>query len=142
MDTTKLSTGELVTGGAGLVLFISLFLDWIAGTSAWQIFDVMDFVLALCALVPVALVGARLAGRGVRLPVDEGRLVVILGIVATTITWTFVLESDRLEFGIFLSLLSALALIYGGTQLGRAVTPAPRATPPPSSTPPPTTPVA
>ena len=134
MNTTKLSTGELIVGGAGLVLFISLFLDWIAGTSAWQIFDVTDIVLALCALVPVALVAARLAGRAVRLPVDEGRLVVILGIVATTVAWTFVLESEGLDFGIFLSLLSALALIYGGTQLGRTVTPAPatptRPTPP------------
>ena len=139
MDTSRLSTGELITGGAGLVLFISLFIDWISGTTAWQIFDVVDLVLAVCALVPVALVAARLAGRAVRLPVDPGRLVVVLGIVATTVAWTFVLESDDLEVGIFLSLLSAIALIYGGTQLGRTVSPA-RAAPP--AQPPPTTPVA
>ena len=139
MDTSRLTTGELITGGAGVVLFISLFLDWIAGTTAWSIFDVTDIVLALCALVPVGLVVARATGNPLRLPFDDGRLVVVLGIIATTVSWTFVLESDRLEFGIFLSLLSALVLIYGGTQLGRrTVTPASAA---PSSSPP-TTPVA
>ena len=128
MDTSKLSTGELIAAGAGAVLFISLFLDWIAGTSAFQIFDVVDIILALCALVPVALVVARLSGNTLRLPVDTGRLIVVLGIVATTVAWTFVLESDELDFGIFLSLLAAIALIYGGVVISRAPRRAPIST--------------
>ena len=139
MNTQRLTTGELIAGGAGLVLFISLFLDWISIGSPWELFDVVDIVLAIIALVPVVIVGAGMAGRRLNLPVAPDRLVLILGIIATTIVATFLLEGDDLKFGIFLSLLASAGLVYGGTQMGagdRPVAPTTATGPPPSAPPP------
>jgi hypothetical protein len=127
MTSSKLSTGALIAAGAGLVLFLSLFVDWVGDFSAWRLFDVVDIVLAVLGLVPVALAAARISGTAINLPVDAGRLVLVFGIIATTIVATFVLEGDELKFGIFLSLIAGVGPIYGGTQMSREGTVAPAA---------------
>ena len=139
MNTQRLTTGQLIAGGAGLLLFISLFINWFFRASAWELFDVVDIVLAICALVPIVLAGAALGGRGLQLPVAADRLVLILGIVATSIVGAFLLEGDELKFGIFLALIASVGLIYAGTQMGTGDRPVATTTatgPPPSAPPP------
>ncbi len=51
------NNAPLIAAGGGLLLFISLFMDWFEGVSAWKIFDVTDVVLALIALIVIAIGG-------------------------------------------------------------------------------------
>ena len=119
MDTRG-NNGPLIAAGGGLLLFISLFLDWfdILG-SAWEFMDIVDVLLALLALTAVAI-GAMLAtGNTTNLPRTPSSIVTTAGIVAFTILATFILEGDEHKFGIFLSLIGAIAMIVGGLQLAR-----------------------
>ena len=140
------NNAPLIAAGGGLLLFISLFLDWfdVLG-SAWEFMDIVDVLLALLALTAVAI-GAMLAtGSAVNLPRTPGSIVTTAGIVAFTVVATFVLEGDEHSFGIFLALIGAIAMIVGGAQLAAAPA-APRtrvrepSPPPPPPPPPPASP--
>jgi hypothetical protein len=146
MDTSRVNQGELVAGASGLLLFLFLFLNWFGafGTSAsaWEAFDIVDIVLTLIGLGAVALAVLPMAGQEVNLPVARPRLLVILGIIATTITLNWIFEGDNLKFGIFLATLAAIGIIVGG-YLAETTGPAgmgggTRATAPPPAAPPPT----
>ena len=146
MDTRG-NNGPLIAAGGGLLLFISLFLDWfdILG-SAWEFMDIVDVLLALLALVAIGA-GAMLAtGNTANLPRTPSSIVTTAGIVAFTILATFILEGDEHKFGIFLGLIGTIAMIVGGTQLGAAAPAAPRTrvqeppAPPPPPPPPPSNP--
>ncbi len=137
---TRGNNAPLIAAGGGLLLFISLFLDWfdVLG-SAWEFMDIVDILLALLALTAVAI-GAMLAtGNAANLPRSPSEIVTMAGVVAFTIVATFILEGDEHKFGIFLSLIGAIAMIVGGVQLARGpgVTAEPRtrvqepASPPP-----------
>jgi hypothetical protein len=136
------NNGPLIAAGGGLLLFISLFLDWFEGTSAWKIFDVVDVVLALIALIAIA-VGAMLAtGNTTNLPSSPSAIVTTAGVIAFSIVATFVLEGEEKKFGIFLGLLGTIAIIAGGMQLAAAAGAGPgrrttAAEPPPPPPPPP-----
>jgi hypothetical protein len=143
------NNGPLIAAGGGALLFISLFMDWFEGTSAWKLFDIVDLVLALLALAAI-VIGAMLAtGNTANLPAAPGAIVTTASIVAFTIVATFVLEGDDHKFGIFLSLIGTIAMLVGGMQLARGtgeVAAAPRTRvsepsspppPPPPSSPPP-----
>ena len=145
MDTRG-NNGPLIAAGGGLLLFISLFLDWfdVLG-SAWEFMDIVDVLLAVLALIAVGI-GVMLAtGTTANLPRTPGSIVTTAGIVAFTILATFILEGDEHKFGIFLGLIGTIAMIVGGTQL--AATPAAPRTrvqeppaPPPPPPPPPASP--
>jgi hypothetical protein len=139
------NNGPLIAAGGGLLLFISLFLGWFNGISAWEIFDLTDLVLALLALIAVGI-GAMLAtGNAANLPAAPATIVTTAGVIAFSMVATYVFEGEEKEFGIFLALIATIAIIYGGTQLARgAVGPATRtrATEPPASSPPPPPPPA
>ena len=125
---TRGNNGPLIAAGGGLLLFISLFIDWFEGTSAWKLFDIVDVILALLALVAIAI-GAMLAtGNTTNLPSSPGAIVTTAAIIAFTIVATFVLEGDDHKFGIFVSLIGTIAMIVGGMQLatGGGVTTEPR----------------
>jgi hypothetical protein len=136
---TRGNNGPLIAAGGGLLLFISLFLDWfdILG-SAWEFMDIVDILLALLALTAIAI-GAMLAtGNAANLPRTPSSIVTTAGIVAFTILATFILEGDEHKFGIFLGLIGTIAMIVGGTQLGAApAAPRTRVQEPPAPPPPP-----
>jgi hypothetical protein len=131
LDTTRVSTGELIAGLGGAVLFVSLFLKWFGDFSAWELFDVTDVWLALIALVVVGLLVARATGSGPALPASPGRLMVILGGMALVIVLVNLFEGDERKFGLWLSFFSTLAIVYGGVATGDAPVTRTRPTPPP-----------
>ena len=141
MDTSG-NNGPLIAAGGGLLLFISLFLDWFEGASAFKLFDIVDIVLALIALIAIAI-GAMIAtGNTTNLPSTPSAIVTTAGVIAFSIVATFVLEGDDHKFGIFLSLIATIAIIVGATQLARGggTTAPPRTRvqePPPPPPPPP-----
>lgn len=144
----------LIAAGGGVLLFISLFLKWFGAegfdetVTGWEVFSLVDIVLAAIALV-VAGIGAMLAtGNTANLPAAPGSIVttaslIAFGIVAANALDPF--EGIETKFGVWLAVLATLAMIFGGMQLGRAPA-APRTrvqeptSPPPPPPPPPASP--
>jgi hypothetical protein len=118
MDTSRISQGEMIAGIGGLALFISLFLNWFAGFSGWQTFDIVDVLLALLGVGVAVLVGARAAGNPIDVP-GGASLVTIAGFAATCIVLTFLLEADERDLGMFIALAAAIAITYGGWTANR-----------------------
>jgi hypothetical protein len=112
-DPGRISPGETFAGGAGIALFVFLFLDWFEGANAWSAFDVIDFVLAAIALLAVAVAGARAMGNDL-LGRNTATVLAVGGIVSSSIILTFVLEGNGRKIGLYLAFLAALALVYGG----------------------------
>jgi hypothetical protein len=134
------NNAPLIAAGGGVLLFISLFMDWFEGVSAWQIFDVTDVVLALIALIVIGIGGMLATGNTANLPAAPSGIVTTSGVIAFSMVATFVLEGEEKKFGIFLALIATIAIIVGGAQLARGgVTPpaARRSTEPPPPPPPP-----
>jgi hypothetical protein len=100
-DTSRARFGDLIAAGAGLVLFISLFLNWYSvdvkssvggfnstalseSGSGWEALGFIDILLAICALIAIAVAVMRMMGvlpRG--LPVTPGQLLLLVGGIAT-----------------------------------------------------------
>src|SRR5689334_8585576 len=57
MDLRRLRVGEWIVGACGVVLLISLFLDWYGDPSetAWEAFSILDVILALVALAAISV---------------------------------------------------------------------------------------
>lgn len=96
------------------MVFVSLFLDWFEKRSAWELFAVVHLLLVLLALSAVTLPAARAAGARLPTPPSLRSLLAQLGIVTLTITLAFLLEGSEPGTGIWLCLLAALGILYGG----------------------------
>jgi hypothetical protein len=115
---SRLSYGALAAGGGGLLLILSLFLDWIGagpfGANAWDLFSIMDFFLLLVGLAAVLFAAIEAFGLQVTLPVNRVRALTVLGIIATSFIWGLLVESDHIKFGFILAALAAVAILVGG----------------------------
>jgi hypothetical protein len=149
MDTSRVSTGQLVAGVSGLGLFLFLFLDWYGGggqtLNAWKFFSVLDVALAAIGLFAVALALVPMLGGDV--PVADGRAALVAGVIAFVLTFFFAIELTHgklasevsLEVGGYLSLIASIGIAVGGfmTQQPAPVSRTRPAPPPPGGTPPP-----
>ena len=116
MDTNRLSPGDLIAGAGGLGLFLFLFLDWIVESSAWKIFDFTDILLALIAVVVIVLVATRAMGNEINVPGGRATVIALLGFGASMIVLTWLFEGEERGIGLWLSLLAAFAITFGGWQ--------------------------
>jgi hypothetical protein len=158
MDTSRLTTGDIVAGVGGIVLLISLFLPWYGASadipgfgsvsndaSGWQALGFIDILLFLIAVAAIAVVAARAAGA---LPADIPAPVVLLGLggLAVLLVLLRIIDipvegdiPDEIDFsrkiGIFIALIGAAAVTYGGWRTNTE-TPGGRMTP--ATDPPPT----
>jgi hypothetical protein len=112
-DPGRISPGETIAGGAGIALFVFLFLHWFDGLSAWKAFDVIDFLLAAIAILAVGVAGAKAMGNET-FGRNAGMILAVAGLVATSMILTFVLEGDGRKIGLWLAFVSAIAVAYGG----------------------------
>lgn len=124
MDLRRVSLGERIAAGSAILLFVSLFVDWFEERSAWELFAVVDVLLALLAFSAVTLPLARAAGARLPTRPSPRSLLAQVGVVALTTTLAFLLEGSEPGSGIWLCLLAALGILYGGL-----VTPSPEARP-------------
>jgi hypothetical protein len=118
----RLSYGAIAGAGGGVILIISLFIDWFPGGNAWDALSFTPFVLLVIGLLAIFLAVLELPSVNVQLPVDRARTMTIAGIVATSIVWAFIFDipGGSKSFGIYLSGLMALAILAGGILLERA----------------------
>jgi hypothetical protein len=155
VDTSKLSIGDQIAAVSGVVLLISLFLPWygvdvnIAGiaagsasASAWEALDFIDILLFLVALVAIGVPVAKATGS---LPADvPGPLLVLVagGLAVLLVLFRIVdlptpdlgggIDFSR-KWGIFLGLIAAVGVAYGGWRANEEapVTSASAPSPPP-----------
>jgi hypothetical protein len=127
----RLDAGSVVAALGGVLLLISLFLNWYGavdgdeGVSAWNSFELVDILLALLALTAILAPLAHLPGD--RAPRVAPALIsaagpialalVVISIIDTPPILLYVPDSD-LETGAWLA-LAASALMTIGSLLGR-----------------------
>jgi hypothetical protein len=122
MDTSRMSQGQLIAGGAGVLLFIFLFLPWFGDFSGWEGQSSTDIYMLITAVIAVAT--ALTAGGGFYLPgVTLNGATALLGGVATILLiWLVVFdfpEGEDRGIGIILSLIAAAGIAYGGYAAAR-----------------------
>lgn len=153
MDVSRMSQGQMVAGVGGVLLLISLFLDWVSGVtvtaatgvslsvgggSAFDVFSGMDIIMLIVAIAGIAWAVASAVGQTV--PPQSGLVVGVLGVLITGWCLGWVLENSNAGIGSWLGLVGAIAMTYGAFEAARhPVVAAGPATPAPAG-PPPTTP--
>ena len=134
MDSSRLRSGEIVAGIAGIGLFVFLFLDWFGGgaevtgslvngtatlshpgISGWDsLTDLPGFLIILSGVSGIALASLAAAGQRVNIPVRRGAVTALLGALAVLlILWRMFAGSPTLKIGVFLGLASAIAITTG-----------------------------
>ena len=155
MDTSKLSVGDQIAAVSGVVLLIALFLPWygvdvsVGGFSAsesvnaWEALDFVDILLFLIALVAIGVPVAKATGNmpddvpGPMVVLAAGGLAVLLVVFRLIDLPTPDVEASGIDFGrkfgIFLGLIAAAGVTYGGWRANAEVpvSSAPAAPPPP-----------
>jgi hypothetical protein len=137
LDLSRLSPGEFLGMGAGLVLLGSLWLPWFTtnednpnsalagasggdGASAWAVFSTLDILLVLAATAPFIL--SWILARGHRLTWKPGEVTMIVGITAFALIICNGIILGRpgdsvdigLGVGYWVALLAALGLLAAG----------------------------
>jgi hypothetical protein len=143
MDSSRPTVGDAIATVGGVVLVVSLFLPWygvsldMAGFSlsnsgsGREVLGVIDIVLLLTSAAAIAIVAARVGGA---LPADMRGSVVLLGLGALAVVLVLyrIIDiptsgdvPDEVELsrksGIFIALIGAAAVAYGGWRAGAAV---------------------
>jgi uncharacterized membrane protein YhaH (DUF805 family) len=142
MEVDRLSTGEKISAVSAVLLFIFMFFDWFgakvegvpgfsgsveAGGSAWDALDVIPIFLMLAIVVALAVAVIRLTDADVEPPVSMNAIVAALGGLAVLLILYRIINPPgdgdalagvgvdiTLKLGIFLGLLAAAGIAYGG----------------------------
>jgi hypothetical protein len=141
VDSSRISFGETIAGASALLLFVFMFIPWYGATAtvgnskvtgananAWQAFSFIDILLFLVILVTIGLIVARAADAiPPNLPAPPGMIIVGAGAIAVVLILFRLLNTpgeDVVGFGVnvdvgrkigvFLGLIAAAALTYGG----------------------------
>jgi hypothetical protein len=138
-DTTRVRLGDLVAAVSGLVLFLSLFLNWYkvsvkaalgsasASVSGWEALSFIDILLFIIAIIAIGVAVARMANAFPRMAVSPGLLVLAVGVLAILLVLFRIIDipgsGDVADvpgvdlgrsFGIFIALLAAIGVAAGG----------------------------
>ncbi len=142
MDVDKLNTGEKIAGVSAVLLFIVMFFDWFgvevsdsngfsgtvpgAGGSAWDALDFIPIVLVITIVVALVNVFLRLSDSDFEPPVSMNVAVTVLGGLSVLLVLFRIVDPPgfgsfggvsvdaTLEFGIFLGLITAAGIAFGG----------------------------
>jgi hypothetical protein len=115
----RVDAGATVAAAGGIVLLVSLFLDWYgdddAGFSGWTLFEVIDLLLAAISLLALSTF-VRRAGIETRTP-DAPLL--LLGAAAVVLTGSQLIDAPPAAFeldpqtGAWLALAGSLLMLAG-----------------------------
>jgi hypothetical protein len=129
----QIPIGAVVAAAGAVLLIVSLFLDWYEGVSGFTVFEFVDLLLVMLALVTVlSLVG----GMGIGVPAVSPPVSVGLAGLAIVVVVTQVLNDPPAvagvagpakDLGIWLALAGSALMVAGallaGTQISLAVEP-------------------
>jgi hypothetical protein len=121
LDPARLRRGELLAGTGGVLLLVFL----IAGTwsshhgasrTGWQLLTHLRWLLLVTSVAAIALAAAQVARRSPAIPVTLSLIVTVLGLITALALVYRVLVSPvaHEQGGAILSLISSIALAYGG----------------------------
>jgi hypothetical protein len=141
-DRNRLNTGELIAGIAGVVLLVDLWFDWYGvsvsaaggllkgfsigvSATAWEAFSVIDIILFLVALIAIAIAVLKATNRLPEIGVPASTILTIAGGLALLLILYRTIDTPvdthgvqgidvSRKLGLWLGLLSAAALTYGG----------------------------
>jgi purine-cytosine permease-like protein len=132
VDTSRISFGEMVAAVSGLLLFIFMFVGWygvedVSGSAnAWESFSFIDILLFLAAVVAVSIAVLRAAdAMPAELPAPPGLIVAGAGALAVLLILFRLIATPDFDvlgvdvdttrkIGVFLGLLAAAGIAYGG----------------------------
>lgn len=141
MDLDRLNTGEKIAGVSAILLFIFMFFDWFgvevsgggfsgsvpgAGGSAWDALDFIPIVLVITIAAALISAGLRLSDSVYEPPISLNAAVAVLGGISTLLilfriivppgfgSFGGVSVDGTVEFGIFLGLVAAAGIAFGG----------------------------
>jgi uncharacterized membrane protein YhaH (DUF805 family) len=143
MELDKLSRGEKVSAVSAILLFVFMFFDWFgakvsgvpgfsgtvdgAGGSAWDALDVIPIFLMLAIVVAIGVAVIRLTDADLEPPISLNAIVAALGGLAVLLILYRIIDPPggggsfgnvevdiTLKFGIFLGLIAAAGIAYGG----------------------------
>ena len=140
MDLYKLSTGEKISAVSGVLLFVFMFFDWFGvevsgvsgavtgagGGNAWDTLDVIPIFLVLAIVAAVGVAVVRLTDADLEPPISLNTIVAVLGALAVLLVLFRIVDPPSfgslggisfdatLKAGIFLGLLAAAGIAYGG----------------------------
>jgi hypothetical protein len=157
MDLRRLRHGEWIAAAGGVVLVVSLFLDWYrefvgvdlaVDLTGFESFDVLDVVLVLIAALAIALAVLQGTRDSPAIPVGAGVLTVVFGALGVLLVAYRIVnqpgpnELIEVRAGAWVGLLATLAIAVGGwesirDERVRGLPPGPepelRPTPPPDA---------
>jgi Protein of unknown function (DUF2510) len=137
-DTTRIRFGEMIAAGAGIVLIISLFLEWytvdikgftgdLPTVTGWRALGFIDILLFLIGVIAIAVAVLRAMNVMPRnLPASTGFIVLALGGLAVLLVLYRILSipdegAGNLPgvdvgrgFGVFIALIAAAGVALGG----------------------------
>jgi len=143
MELDRLSTGEKIAAVSAVLLFVFMFFDWFgvevsgvpgfsgsvggAGGSAWDALDVIPIFLMLAIVVTLGVAIVRLTDADLEPPVSMNAVVAVLGGLAVLLILYRIIDPPAgggdfggvevditRKLGIFLALVSAIGIAYGG----------------------------
>jgi uncharacterized membrane protein YhaH (DUF805 family) len=143
MDLNKLSAGEKIAGASAVLLFIFMFLDWFnievsagnglfsasvsgAGGSAWDRLEFIPVILVIAIVAALAVVAMRLTDAAFEPPISANAVVAVLGAISALLVLFRIIDTPGVgsypgvsidvspAVGIFLGLLAAIGVAYGG----------------------------
>jgi hypothetical protein len=138
----RLSGGERISAVSAILLFVFMFLDWFGtkdagelqffsvGRSAWEALDYIPIVLVIAIIATLAVAALRLANAVHRPPIPVNAVVAILGTISVLLIlfrivdppnfgsfqeiWGNITIEGTVQFPIFLALLAAAGIAFGG----------------------------
>jgi hypothetical protein len=136
MDTSRLTSADITAGVGGVVLLVSLWLKWYgvsvsvqgfsasSSASGWEVLSIIDILLFLISLVAIGLVVAKAADR-VPPDVPVPMVLLALGALAVLLVLFRIIDTpapsdlpDEVDvsrkIGIFIALIGAAGIAYGG----------------------------
>lgn len=141
MDVDKLSTGEKIAGVSGVLLFIFMFFDWfsvdvsagggfvggLGSGNAWDWLDVIPIILLIAIVAAVGVAVVRLTDADFEPAISMNSVVAILGGISVLLILYRIIDTPgdsgssggvsvdvSPAFGIFLGLIAAAGIAYGG----------------------------
>lgn len=142
MELNKLSPGEKIAAVSAILLFVFMFFDWfgtevsgvpgfsgdVAGAegNAWDWLDLIPLFLMVAIVAAMGVAVVRLTDADLDLPISLNAIVAALGALAVLLILYRIVDppggggvegvevDTTLKLGVFLSLVAAAGIAYGG----------------------------